>query len=360
MRWIVLGLLFLLPLVVFPYKNAWFENSKVIIAQLLIQLLLIVSLIKNHKPKKIASLHLIPILFIFVISVIHLFPQANISALYGNIFRLQGTLLIWHLLIFSLFSSFELKIPKFLPIFSLTGLFLSSFLLGTNAALRTVGSLGEPNALASTAVFLMTVIFFYNKLLSLRIMAIIMTGWIIFVTKSDSAILALTIEAIFLLSFKLFRLSAQKALIACLILIAASYSLPFFIGGGWYENRQEVWQTGLIAGAFSPIWGYGFGNIEQSIHKTGLILNNNIQYQRVDSAHNFLLDFWIEGGIVGVISILILIYLTFQNFVTHKKRLEITAFLGLLTVMSFNPVSVVSLLAFWWLIGQGVEFRKKV
>lgn len=134
-------------------------------------------------------------------------------------------------------------------------------------------------------------------------------------------------------------------------LLLLALFLPFQESFGFFENRSDIWQTAIAAGFKSPVIGHGFGNIQEPMRETAVELNNNVQYQVVDSAHNFLLDFWIQGGTVGLAAVLILIYLTIKSFIRHKKIIELTAFLGLMTAMLFNPVSVVNLLAFWWLIG---------
>jgi len=141
--------------------------------------------------------------------------------------------------------------------------------------------------------------------------------------------------------------------ISLVLLIIFSMILPLVEGGGWFENRSQIWQTALYAGLKSPVLGQGFGNIQATINETARILNNPAQYAVIDSSHNFILDLWIQGGIVALIAIISLIFLSVQGLSKHKKTMEMTAFFGLITAMLFNPVSVVNLLAFWWILGQG-------
>jgi len=44
----------------------------------------------------------------------------------------------------------------------------------------------------------------------------------------------------------------------------------------------------------------------------------------------------------------------------HVVDTNIVLFIGMITVLSFNPGSIVELLSFWWLIGQGVQERSSV
>ncbi|MCR4305780.1 MAG: O-antigen ligase family protein, partial [Candidatus Daviesbacteria bacterium] len=177
---------------------------------------------------------------------------------------------------------------------------------------------------------------------------------LIFLSGSRAGLIGFGIEMAFIWLTTL-RVSILKSVTISIILILLALFLPFIEGGGWFENRGQIWQTALQAGLESPILGQGFGNIQDPIRKAAIKLNNPVQYQVVDSAHNFILDWWIQGGIVGVISLLTLIFLSIQGFTRHKRVLEATALLGVVATMLFNPLSVVNLLAFWWLLGQGFE-----
>jgi len=270
------------------------------------------------------------------------------------VFRLQGQFLFWHLLLFSILSyNIKLdKIPKFVYHFSFIFLIISTLILGVNENNRAFGTLGEPNALSATILFIFPFIFFKFK--PLGFISLLTTFLLILLSGSRAGLIGLIIELLFISLIKV-KFSTLQATISGILLIVLTLISPLIDKQGWFENRVEIWQTSFVAGLQSPFIGYGFGSIQKIIHQTSVSLNNNVQYQIVDSAHNFLLDFWIQGGIVGVISLLILIFLTFQHFIKAKKLLEITAFLGLITALLFNPVSVVNLVAFWWLIGQGFE-----
>ena len=158
------------------------------------------------------------------------------------------------------------------------------------------------------------------------------------------------------------------------VLFLFSFSLPFFqegmgdirfmIGGVKpaqspykYEQRTIIWQTALNGAIQSPLFGQGFGNTESIIHKQAVKENNNLQYVVVDSAHNIFIDIALELGIVGLV---VFLWLIFTSIKHHYKN-DITSLLalfGVLTAVSFNPTSVVVLVAFWYLIGKG--FAKKI
>lgn len=357
---LIFFLLFFLPSVVIPVGISPFETPKVILAQILIEVLLFSKIIQFKKPhfKNLITPQVIFIGILFILSLDTQLLFQPEGAFFGNVFRLQGQFLFWHLLLFSILSkTIKLdKIPKFFYHLSFICLVMGTLILGVNQNNRAFGTLGEPNALAATALFIFPFAWFNAKSL-IRGSSLLATLAIILLSGSRAGLIGLIIQSVSII-FKSFSLS--KGVIVSLILMVLSLVFPFTEKAGWFalaqpvfENRAEIWQTAFMAGLKSPFIGHGFGNIQSTIHQEAVLINNNVQYQIVDSAHNFLLDFWIQGGLVGVMSILILIYLALQHFIQSRKLLEITALLGLITAMLFNPVSVVNLVAFWWLIGRG-------
>lgn len=353
--YIVTFLLFGLYLIVIPLGISPFEAPKVIIAEILIDLLLLVNILKFKKAdfKYFITPQTIFLGIIFLLAVDQLLIFHPKGAFFGNPFRLQGIFLLLHLLIFS-FISRNISLPsggsKFFYFFSFTFLIMGTIILGFNENNRAFGTLGEPNALAATALFIWPFVFFKGQR-SVKIASFLLCLVIIYLSGSRAGLVGFMIEIVFIVLTQALKLSLLKTAFISLVLVFLALFLPFAENSGWFENRGQIWQTAITAGLKSPIIGYGFGNIQDPIRQTAAELNNNVQYQIVDSAHNFLLDFWIQGGAVAVISILLLILLSIQGMIIHKREIELVAFFGLITAMLFNPVSVVNLLAFWWLIG---------
>lgn len=352
-------LLFFLPFVFWPFGISPFEAPKVIAAQIAIEILLVVSFLstpiglerfKRWIKSRMISFSLIAGLIILSLLGLVIFPSA--TNFFGNQFRLQGIFLLWHLLVFSLLSSrFNLdKVPKFIYLLSLILILATIPFLGGNENGRAVGLMGEPNALAASAIFILPFVFFKQKNF-IKIIGVISALIIIFLSGSRSGLIAILIQFIFL--FLTSKYSLKKGFIVSFVLLTLSLSLPIIEGGGWFENRAVIWQTALLTGLESPILGHGFGNIEHALHQTSITLNNMIQYQLVDSSHNIFLDFWVQGGFVGLFLFIVILIQAFKKLISQSKTLELTALIGLLTVMSFNPVSVVTLVGFWWIIGQG-------
>ena len=353
-------LLFFLPLLVLPLSNFIFESSKVILAEILIELLLIFTLFRYPLSKLKASLiRFWPLLGLLLLTTADLILYPSPTSFFGNSFRLQGIFLLWHLMFFSFLSvniGLDQKLKLIYPV-SLVALFLGTLILGGNDAQRAIGTLGEPNALAACVIFIWPFAFLIppSSKKVYKLLIILISLAIILLSGSRSGLLAILIQLVFIALTKFKPQSLGKFTLVALILIAASLILPVKEGGGWYENRSEVWTTATSAGLQSPILGWGFGNLEYALKQASSLLGNNIRYQYVDSSHNFLLDYWVQGGVLGASLILIIITLSLKGLIKKRNRLLISAFVGVLTVMSFNPVSVVTLLAFWFLIGQGLS-----
>lgn len=350
-------LLFVLPLIVIPFGISPFEAPKVILFEIFTGLLIFIQIIhfKKIHLKKYLNPQLVFILILFILSLDDLLLFPNKGAFFGNPYRLQGIFLLWNLLIFSQVTrGIKMHLVKIIIPLSFFCLFLGTIILGVNQSGRAFGTLGEPNALAATAVFIFPFIFFPYKWF-IKLGSLLTTITIILLSGSRAGLIAFFIQIIFILLHLKFKLSIKVAIIISIILISLSLTLPFTQSSSWFENREQVWQTSFKAGLDSLLIGHGFGSVQDTIHKTSVKLNNNVQYQVVDSSHNFLLDYWIQGGAVAVFSILMLIGLSIHGLISHRRFLELTAFLGLITTMLFNPLSVVNLLAFWWLIGQGFD-----
>jgi O-antigen ligase len=367
---VTIFLLFVLPLVVFPFFSFAFEPPKVLLAQIGIEVLVLLSLFlgKGINFKKLNPKLVVLCLVLFLLSLVHLptFPEQ--SNLFGNIFRLQGVVLLWHLLLFAVLSS-QVNISKISRntfLISFLGILLSALLMGENRAERAVGTLGEPNALAATAVILLPFIIFSFKNIWVRVASVVLTLVVILLARSTSGLLAFALETIFI-QLSVFRsLPLYKTYLLFLIVIGLALALPFVnlekqlevlpaSSPFQFESRSEIWETAFISGFESPLIGKGFGGVQQALHETSEKLNNNTQYQVVDSSHNFLLDYWVQGGLVGLISVALLIVLSIKGLLAVSKRLELALFLAVITAMLFNPVSVVTLLFFWWLVGQGFQ-----
>ena len=353
-------LLFLLPFVIAPFGVTEFEVPKVVIGEGGIIVLFLLSFFFKNNVFSISRKQAYLYGVIGIVSVIDLLFFRSSISFFGNVFRMQGIFLLWLLLLFSVVSescTFR-NIPWYVFGLLLLVESIAIFFLPLNASQRYVGTLGEPNALAAFVIFLWPFAFFGVKKFSLKekigmggIMLLIVL--VLFLTDSKSAMIAFAIQVVAIVLYKKHFLP-KKIVLICVCLYIISYLLPFF-DQTLYENRVQVWQAALFGGFTHPLLGNGFGNIEFVLHSAAHTLHLAIQYYYVDSSHNMLFDWWVEAGLVGVSIVSLLTYYTVRKFIQTKNMREITLVLGMITVLSFNPASVVGLLGFWWLIGQGLK-----
>lgn len=349
-RYIVIFLLFGLPLFLNPFGMFAFEQPKVFLAQIAIEVLVVYAIYHYLKFKHFNKSLLYIVGAFFLLSFTS-FLVIQGDLFFGNIFRLQGVFLFWHLLVLALIASkINFQVSHYIPQVSLLVLFVSGLFLQNNDVGRSVGTLGEPNALAASAIFIFPFAFLKGSKIE-KAIALSLTIGILYLSSSHSGLIAFGIEVFYFLLLYSKKVTKQIALTICCLLIVLSLVLPFIEEKRVYEDRADIWYTSFFAGIKNPIFGNGFGTVEESIRQTSINLFNFVRFQKVDSAHNFLLDYWIQGGIVGIGLMMLLLWDTIRNFSKKSESYLTMAFLGVLTVMLFNPVSVVTLVAFWWLAG---------
>lgn len=220
--------------------------------------------------------------------------------------------------------------------------------------------MGEPNFLASFLIFLWPFIYYSSfknrrRGLILKLFSQILVVLFVFLTGSRSGLVALFIEFVFIGGNYVFSKNLKMISVFTLFIILITLVLPLREKSGKWENRQQIWQTSFAAGKINPLFGSGFGNIEKPLKLSSEKLGelNLVRYQPIDSGHNLILDFWIQGGAVGVIILILLITSSLITFLKTQNLLLLTILFVLLTVLMFNPASIVTLIAFWWMLGQG-------
>lgn len=361
---ITIFLLFFLAFVIWPFGGNPYEPPKVIVAMLGVELLLFATVVrKKFFIQPISKVVLTIYLCMLIQSMMHLLFFRTDTTLFGNAIRLQGVIMLWHLLLFAYVGSrLQFKdVPSAWHWLCLFGLGMAALLFGQNTSYRLYGTFGEPNALAAYIIFLLP----FGMLIRDRLRTIIyciMAVGIIMGTKSDAAMLAVILELVFLIFVTVTKRKTVPFLL-CILLLVTSFVYPFLSkpeksvypeSQVWRDSRAAIWITSFHAGLKKPFIGWGFGNTEYALQKTAWQIQSPLRFQYVDSAHNIFLDWWVQGGGIGLGLLLGLLIIAVQNFLRQKRTLELTTILGLLTVLSFNPVSVAVLVVFWWTIGLGV------
>ncbi len=348
-----------LGLVVLPFGTSWYEIPKVVLAWLAIGGLLSANFWSRQRVKipwpPLVRAILVSIWLLSALSLV-LFPSA--TAFFGNPFRLQGVLTFWALLGVTLLDS---KVPRRflnrLSILALVGTLIMAIFGQTDLSGRAVGTVGEPNSLGGYALFLWPLSLTgwvptaRKKIWSFFLLVV--TVLIVFLSGSRSALIGGLVQGII---FGLEpKLGLRRATLFGLLFLLLSLTLPFFQLPQAFDFRPAVWRTAWQAGLERPILGWGFGNVEIGLRSAARNIGTSLRYQYVDSSHNLFLDWWVQGGLVGLTFFSSILFLAIRGLIRHKEKIFLLSLLGILTVGLFNPLSISLLLPLWWLIGRGLS-----
>lgn len=345
-------LLFGVPFFFLPFLPNPFEVPKVILTEGIIVVAFILYFFKYRFSCSPLLAFCISIL-VFLQCIHLLFIDAKL-ALFGNPFRLQGLLLSWLLFVFALFLSWQnIKVKHYFIIVILILHFCFALYIGQTDQGRFYGTIGEPNSFAGYIVFLWPFLLFikYKFKKIILLCGLMISGIILFGSGSRSALMAFILQIIFL--FFYFRNIISKNVLLLVTFIGISLILIFpFVFQSQYENRADIWKVAFFAGLKSPLIGNGFGVIEKTLHQEAFVLQNPIQFYYVDSSHNIVLDYWVQGGAIAVGILLFFVWYSLFIYIESDDYISFIQLLGLVMVQLFNPASIVILLPFWYLIGN--------
>lgn len=105
------------------------------------------------------------------------------------------------------------------------------------------------------------------------------------------------------------------------------------------DNRFLIWVVGLEALSKRPILGYGQENFEIAVPPGKM--------HSADNAHNIFLETAVSSGVIGL-----LLFVAITVIAIKKANFPIKmSLLGFLIVAQFNPLSIVEIGLFWFLLG---------
>jgi O-antigen ligase len=344
--------LFGTPFFFIPALQLGFEPPKVIFFELLLALLCVFSVFKPPL-NGLKRLPQLPFVWLFMgiatLSLVQILLGK--AQLMGNVFRFQGVFTLLLLMAWSIISwlyPYKVKTPLLAALLILQGVLI--LYIGPNQAGRWVGSLGEPNALAAFLVFL-SVLLIQEKQWW-KWMFITASLFFLILTGSQSGMLALGV--VFLTWFCVSRklLSLKTAVVGCITVTMLALIVPFIQIDSPFENRGDIWKTAAEAGLAHPFIGNGYGNVPQALKQPGLDTSLTVQNNSVDSSHNIVLDWWVQGGVIGLTLFSALLYIVVRSLL-HQKNLQKTLlFFAAVIPLLFNPASIAGLVVFWWVIGS--------
>ncbi|HYC79809.1 MAG TPA: O-antigen ligase family protein [Candidatus Binatia bacterium] len=226
----------------------------------------------------------------------------------------------------------------------MTHLMLPLRFWGYGLEMKRITSIFEyPNALA---LYLAPLIAFFSILVlkgvklagkySTLIMFIVMALALI-LTYSRGAWLSIVVAAIVLAIQQSSRFSIKKWGIAAAVILLIASPLLFTrvkstFRDGSSSERLELYKVAGQKIIESPILGnglYGFRTTLENSDYSGEVLNY---------PHNIILNFWLETGLIGVLSFFLLFFLAMSRYKKSSSALKVAAAFYLLTMVTHGMV----------------------
>ncbi|MFA6305439.1 MAG: O-antigen ligase family protein [Candidatus Gracilibacteria bacterium] len=389
------------PLIFLPQVQLTFELPKAMFFRLgtiLAILSATIFFIKNGKffwtkiNKKLWIFLGLYIIFSILSAIFGISPHTSI---FGSYERQQGLLqLIGYVILFlitiSAFSSDKDKktLPEFIEVISLVSFFIATlavlqkFLPVLTSIWDTdilvdrtiIGTLGNPNFLASYLV--MTIPFFFfnfknskEKLIKLFwIFAIFISLTAIILSASRSALLGLSAGLLFYGIIKNKKLLIIPLIFTIIILFANIFAEKSFIKNTYFlerltikeeslssiKSRLNIWPGTIEAIKERPILGYGQENFEEVFlkYKPKELFKTERFLDTTDRAHNEILDTAISSGILGLISYLTFLTCLIYIAVRAKSDFLMAASTGIISLFACNmfSFSTTTNYVIWWVL----------
>lgn len=275
-----------------------------------------------------------PVLFYFLVRVL-IDTREKLRRLYDTL-----ALLVLYLSIFGLY--------QFLTLQSLP---VSWWAVGV-AGRRITSLLNHPNALTLLLGPLVALLIFQPQKSKLHFAAIAAGGASIYLTLSRAGWLAL---GAVVAGFGFFTEHRKKVVAGALVALCLMLLVPFSrqklldLAGGadpTQENRYLLWSAGLDLIKQHPLTGVGLMGFHEEFKNYPIGPDRVVQ----NYPHNFFLNFWVETGLLGLISMICLLIIFYKK---SRHRLPVAAAMtvillhGLVDVPYFkNDLSVL----FWLLL----------
>jgi len=370
---LLFSLLFLtLPLLSIPNLAGGYELPKIIGFVTICDLSLIYFLFLLIKRKIVlAENPLIPFASIYLLInfLASAFGISWATSLYGSFFRKEGLITLTHYYFFFILLSqaknLRIKFGHLIQSLIIGGLLASLFALKQVGEGRIFGTFGEPNFLGGYLALLFPFCFYLfktskNKLLRvLSLLTATVFAVTIYLTYSRTALLSLGAVAAILL-VKQSKLRLKWFLFASIIYLALLlvFRISAVRGVSPNENRLRIYTKAFEVFTKRPLLGYGKENF-------GLAFSNSLQDKdiglkdlHIDRGHNQILDLLVEGGIIGLISYLLLVIKAFKIlFMKLRKKEEplltatMLSLIAYLIIGQLNVFSLASNIIFWFLLG---------
>lgn len=380
---------FFLPFFYWPPAVVKYEVPKVLllygITWLLVVLLCMEVLVKKRALKYNKTMVSLQLMFVVVAVVSSVAGESFSHSFFGNFFRLDGLLTLFHLLLFSVLVQ-EYGAQSFLRIIvtpiALGALALSSVATGL-AVLKLFGLIpsifwnnavgvgfGNPVLLAGYIVTALPWLWFllqqrHASATQKTIALVLMTGGLL-ATQSYIALAGLFVwVAIIVVQKKWWGKNQLTWVALCALCGALSIGIiwswdaqkTIFIG----ESRWRIANKLIRASLEKPLLGYGVAHVGTAFETINWPWSFELEFDiYLDKAHSTLLEVYITMGLIGLFSYLYLLKYAFDrlkikeresSYSKEKKLFFISFLLIYLWHSQTNVVSIAEDILFWTALG---------
>lgn len=312
-RWLVFFL-------IFPHLNIYLLNLNqtrplTLVWQLAIVFVALGIIFKNPKVNKLMFLMLANMFIIFFSSLFHQVITVGIVFTIGVFIG------------FCIYLSYALKdFDEFitglyyLSVFIVLSTFISLFIPMKNSYGEIMYFIGGKNQLAMTIVLIIPIIYMYsytryNKMKTFHLIIILIGILSTYIAGSGTGVVISILSAIFILlpikkhlSYDIYLMIYVFSFFSIVIFRMQELFLSDFIVNYLgkdltFTNRTFIWD--VVIQKFSDSWFLGFG-------RGNTLISDSLPYLNVNEAHNGFLQIALETGLLGIISI-VLIILTARN-----------------------------------------------
>ncbi len=389
-------LLFILPLVIFPFINDSVSLAKITVLRLLVFILLILILIRIFKEKRVILYSTpldIPILFLFISNlyacIFSFLPVLSFWGMYRFYFAGFYTFTIYVLLFYIVTNSKEIKSESIMKIILFSSFFVSVYGLLQYIGLdffykqktRIISTLGNPNFLGAymAMVIPLTLGMFFEKRNTVFYFLLILFLSVLSFTGSRASMLATVFSIVLFFYFVKEKIKNKgKITIIFALLIIVIIISPLRNRFFTMFNLNDTNITSRIKGYIAvlkvikehPFLGTGLDTLtlffRQKIPKDFLKVTPILS--QAGYAHNFILQRGLETGIIGLGIFIWFIIVAFRVVYRQCYSREnpnyilvgVLCSLSSLLIQSLFSFSVITTsVLFWVLLGIGIKEEAK-
>jgi len=366
---------FILPLVLFPSPSQ--EVTRVFFLNRWVELLLLISLILffiTKKKLKFSIFFAFLLVFFLIAFLTSIFGFDFRKSFWGNYFRADGLFTYLHLLILLLiFSVFWENSWKKNLIYSINlGSILASLLFLANKVIGNklgLSSFSQPILLSGYLLVTFPFLFYLFKKQNQKIYRVVLALLMfiqvtaICLTGALGGIIGLSI---FFLITVLELHKKNKKIILAGIGIFLSLIIMYVVAtriknksNFVAESRERIFTKLILGWTKKPLLGYGWANVDYAFEAVDWPMRFSKDVY-VDKAHSMILEVLVTTGILGLITYLLLLVISFKRLIKKLKKEKRDKFWVKTLIMIFllyvfhsqtNVISIAEEAVFWFILG---------